>query len=149
MGDPPGDVCPVTIEDTEFWFLSAPMAQFGFPCAMVQHFCRKVPVLFPNSSPHKKAVIVLFSSFFFFKNHRKCCMLDDLQLSSEKQKGSKLSLFFFPKVKLLSYALKKPNTSSFNSPYLLPRDVIFTNQIPSPLYRKHKTCLYGRHYKLQ
>lgn len=30
---------------------------------------------------------------FHFFNHRKCCMLDDLQLSSEKQKGSELSLF--------------------------------------------------------
>lgn len=37
-------------------------------------------------------------------------MLDDLQLSSEKQKGSKLSLF--QKVKLLSYVSKKPITSS-------------------------------------
>lgn len=31
--------------------------------------------------------------FFFFFNHRKCCMFDDLRLSLEKQKGSKLSLF--------------------------------------------------------
>lgn len=37
-------------------------------------------------------------------------MLDDLQLSSEKQKGSELSLF--QKVKLLSYVSKKPITSS-------------------------------------
>lgn len=37
-------------------------------------------------------------------------MLDDLQLSSEKQKGSELSLF--QKVKLLLYVSKEPVTSS-------------------------------------
>lgn len=34
-------------------------------------------------------------------------MFNDLQLASEKQKGSKLSLF--QEVKLLSYVSKKPN----------------------------------------
>lgn len=55
----------------------------------------------------KRGHCFIFRGFF---NHRKCCMFDDLWLSLEKQKGSKLSLF--QKVKLLSYVSKKPITSS-------------------------------------
>lgn len=47
-------------------------------------------------------------------------MLDDLQLSSEKQKGSKL--FLFQKVKLLSDVSKKPipNSRPALTSYLIP-----------------------------
>lgn len=71
-------------------------------------------------------------------------MLDDLQLSSEKQKGSKLSLF--QKVKLLSYVSEKPMISSRPAPALriYSPEMFYLLSMSHLNYTEHETHLCCR-----
>lgn len=108
-------------------------AQEGFYCVSTE-LCpelRLSPVVMQEGSCSAPLAKRGHFFIFIFFNHRKCCVLDDLQLSSEKQKGSKL--FLFQKVKLLSDVSKKPipNSRPALNSYLLPRDVLFPKHLPS------------------